>query len=230
MKKTTTVLLGILFSLSLFSQSDKHHEISLNYDDIFAKTDNNPIYFYDQYNNLIYVQSISSIPKVGIGYKYNFSNGAIRSRFMIGSSNNKSEDRSYPSTYETNLLNLTIALGYEYHMNIEKTQIFFGSDIYTGYLKNTTISTYTSGISPSATIKSTRLSETLSYGISPLIGVKYFITPALSISTEMRFMIDFREETNSSTGTSGSTTLGTKENGFETRFGPLGQISLNLHF
>jgi hypothetical protein len=65
--------------------------------------------------------------------------------------------------------------------------------------------------------------------MSPLVGVNFFITPNLSIGTEMKFMME---------GFSGKTIYEyngeeqetDKSNGFRTQFGPLGFLSFNIHF
>ncbi len=67
------------------------------------------------------------------------------------------------------------------------------------------------------------------YGISPLVGVNCFITPHLSIGTEVKFTAEAYsgKTTNEYNGQEQSEQ---STSGFRTQFGPLGFLSINIHF
>ncbi len=69
----------------------------------------------------------------------------------------------------------------------------------------------------------------ISYGVSPLVGVNFFITPNLSIGTEMKFIMEgFSSKTTNEYN--GQEQNENKSSGFRTQFGPLGFLSFNIHF
>jgi len=76
----------------------------------------------------------------------------------------------------------------------------------------------------------------LKYGISPLIGVNYFLTPNLSLGTEIKFSAtgySGKAESSFQYGEPPYLTYGDSENkfnGFRTYFGPLGYLSINIYF
>lgn len=252
----------ILFSLSVFAQNNdgttsKHNEINISFDDIFAKF---PYYYFDNTNMLLdnnnaqLMDALLNTPKVGLGYKYNFSNGAIRSKISFGTSNQTYDNSSSTSSDENptkiSFFDISGSLGYEFHINVEKTQLFTGADIFINYSKYCTTyqTTGQTGVYNPVTGNEDMVSYTntnkdtdehLGYGISPFIGIKYFISPMFSVSTEMKFFVEHYED-NSNTkytttnpndnGMDNESNPGTKYTGLNTKFGPMGQISFNIHF
>ena len=72
----------------------------------------------------------------------------------------------------------------------------------------------------------------VSIGINPLLGINIFITPHLSIGTEAKLMLEYASGKSKSftNGYDGSHESESKNSGFRTRFGPLGFLSINIHF
>jgi len=66
--------------------------------------------------------------------------------------------------------------------------------------------------------------------VNPLLGVNVFVTPHLSIGTEVKFTAEYVSGKATYESSSGSNSNDTKSSGFRTRFGPLGFLSINIHF
>ncbi len=207
------------------------HEISIVAEDIFAKPvyiEVAPIYwdylpyYYNTDNNVREVPT----PNIGLGYKFHFKNSALRAKLSLGTGSNESNGENNLTDSESSYLNLGISSGYEFHTNIERVQIFYGADIFFRYDKYDSEST---NYYETQTYKSETILKTSSYGICPILGIKYFLTSALSLSTELKYSLETYkgDMTNKYTGATDSKT---KLSGSDTRFGPLGQISINVHF
>ncbi len=82
-------------------------------------------------------------------------------------------------------LSLGIALGKEWQKQIGKYQFFYGTDIYLSYAKNDISYPQTPLSSPIWNF------ETQSLGISPLIGVKYFLNARFALSLESALNVGY---------------------------------------
>ncbi len=231
-------LLSILFFPAIIlnaqeSQSSKFkskHEISIIADNVFAKN-NASLVYTNQYGEFIgYYPSEIVLPEMGLGYKFNLQGSAIRLKLSgVYKDGTRKDDDSNYKTDET-YFSSTIALGYELHKNIGNTQFFYGLDIsmksisqkskYTRenyYLYNT--GTYTSK----------DIINYKAYGISPLLGIKLYLNPSFSLSTVLKYnVLSYNEKHVNKRSTSDEDTR-YNENGITTNFGPLGQISFNIH-
>lgn len=228
MKKLITTLF-LLSSFIIFSQEKttdeiprvNKHELSIFTENFFDK---NEIY-YSEYGPYYYNQDIDfELTKVGFGYRYHFVKSAIRSRMFFGM-NNKSEKYNETNVTESKTLNMGVALGYEFHVNKGKSQLFYGADL------NYTIKKNNNKTENSLNNNSTEYtSENIAYGVSPLFGIRYFFTPTISFSTELRFNIESFSVNSSTKYSLSSTENTTSESGMKTFFGPKGFISFNFHF
>lgn len=226
-----------LLSIAVFGQENNEgipsskHELSIVIDDIFAKT---------SYVNYPYLYSTSSLyylpayptfelntTKVGLGYKFHFKNSALRSKLSLGVRNNTTENKIDTNKTENSFLASGITLGYEFHKNIRKTQIFYGADLYVDYNKS---SSKSSNVYNSETYINESINTNMAFGISPLVGVKYFISPSISFSTELKFFIESFKNESIYKYTGNTSDNKNDTSGMNTKFGPLGQLSINIHF
>ncbi|MDA3868337.1 MAG: hypothetical protein PF489_16510 [Salinivirgaceae bacterium] len=240
--KVVIIALLVLVSNLVIAQTtdvttDSHHEISIVVDDIFAP-DVVPV-SYDYYDSYVMYYSDYALfdkytTKIGLGYKFHFGDNALRSKFSYGKNNEKIDDEDDAEMESKNMM-LNIFLGYERNVSIGKAQIFYGLDL--------NLNKYTSNLvyEDDNSFYNSKIESTgtnTGYGISPLIGVRYYITPNFSLSTEIKYSVETyrgenkyeyyefddyddyvyeREEKTTSSG-------------LNTKFGPLGQLSVNIHF
>lgn len=217
--------------------NNKKIQINIGVADIFAK---NywwySVYFTDEYGNLVLQYPFGEIikqPSLLVGFKYHLGSGALRigTNLSYNSGSLENDDlRENKNSY--NYLGAKLNLGYEWHSIFGRVNVFYGVDGSFGYINNETKSEYEYSSYPSEIYSSYK---EMIVGINPLVGVNFFITPALSIGTELKFTAEY---------TSGKLTTERdygdpqpaydelqeqKRNGFRTYFGPLGFISLNIH-
>ncbi|HEY4798262.1 MAG TPA: hypothetical protein VII99_04210 [Bacteroidia bacterium] len=92
-------------------------------------------------------------------------------------------DQLHPKNY--NETNLSLRFGLEKEVLCGKKWMFFyGSEL---FVRKDLVHT----VQPSGTDIDTEDQNTTSYGIAPLAGIKYFITPRILLSTEMNFYMSF---------------------------------------
>lgn len=236
-KRFIIPILTICFATSLYSQEEsmdyfaRKHEINLGAVNLLGTNQNDNInYYYPYYYGSMpypyYYYSVNSYqkPALGIGYKYHFKKNALRVNLNIAS--NKSEFNSNVntvngnSTKETNLW-YKFKLGYERHINFQRTQIFFGMDcLYNNW-------DYTSE-SKNSSYWSKNSNNTEGYGVSPFIGVKVFINSYLSLSAETNFQYEYYKSKRTYYYTSDPENVN-EEKGNNFSFGPIGLISINVH-
>lgn len=210
----------------------KNNEFNIVVDDIFAKT---PILYYPVYywdNSILvpyYDQSFYDIntTKVGLGYKHYFTNSGIRTKLSFGSKSDRNEYSNSGNSDEYNYLSTNFYLGYEWLLKFEKVHIFYGVEAFLNHemlmSKSTYHNNYNIQTSESNLVKN-------GYGASPLLGVKYYIAGPLSVSTEFKFNVEFYNGKTTYENSESSEVTETKNSGMKTNFGPLGQISVNIHF
>lgn len=244
----------------------KRHEINIGFANIFNRAFPESFfllysdyydfsYMYDYYPYMFQDMDFG-LQKFGMGYKFHFRKGALRSYFDIGYNNSDftDEDKSFStsssssSTYDTKtngksaVSSYTARVGYEFHKDVKSTQFFFGLDLFTQgtdykweYESRTT---YQAG-----TIRTTKYNnnrEYLALGTSPILGVKYSFNDQVSISTETRFNFSsFTEKSNYERDTYEDSSFlpritntkgNHKSDGFKIKMSPLGLFSLNVHF
>ena len=236
MKSLFLVISIFAFSLSIFAQKGvkdnftNNHEISFSIDDIFSskEIDHDPYespygYSNDLYNFFTYDLKIT---RLGFGYKYHFAKSALRSKLTFRQNKNNiikpgKEEKSDYLLYE-------LFLGYEFNKTLNKTQIFYGADLFFNYYNIN--AEYKNIAVGSESLESYKYKKT-GFGISPLIGVKYFISPMISISSEMKFIIeryngDYIMDYDAYTPDTNHKYV---FDGNHFKIGPLGNISINIH-
>jgi len=250
MKKSRIVLFCAILALSFsaFSQDkDKDYfanknEINIVIDDIFAKNHYIDAGYYVQpypgaltYYYVDYSALDITTPKIGIGYKHHFSKSAIRTKISFGMKNYVSDDTDSDAKEEYKLLNAGFNLGFEWHKNLKRVQIFYGADLFLNIHKITSEHTYLQYyyVDPYQHIEEYVTTEikykTTGYGVAPLIGIKYFIAPALSVSTEIKLMVESFKGENEYINDGVSVEDKSDISGSEMKLGPLGQVSINIH-
>jgi len=230
-----TICYGIT---NIYSQEKKpellysKQEISIVVDDLFGKQTYVSYPYFDPYYLPIYsyirILPVNvNIPKLGLAYKYHFNTSALRAKIAYGSSNSKSESIRDSSKTESSVSSMQVNLGYEFNKTFEKVQVFYGIDV---SMKISEVSSESSYIYQNETYTTENEQDYTAYGLSPLFGVKYFVTPKLSVSTEIKYTIETYEGSESSKYSGDNNKNTTNNSGTNTFFGPIGQISINFHF
>jgi hypothetical protein len=211
------------------SFSDKKTEFNIGIANIFAR----PIWDIWYYENISQSPEIYVNPqqaKITAGMKFHRPKGAFRINTGFHYSVQNMEDPDVQNDeYRTKLLISDLNLGYEWHSRLNRVTIFYGFDLFGGYQHLKTNSSFSTDFSESKT-------NIYKYGASPLVGVYYFLTKNLSLGTEVKFnAIGFSSKTASSWqyGVAPDISYGdsqSKTTGFQTWFGPLGYLSVNIHF
>jgi len=243
---------------------DKKHEISISGMNIFDNN-NEKIYYYPLYWRgpspwinwyyPYYRHTINIDNRLyGLAYKYHISKHAIRLNFYFNNSSDKEtcSNNDYPGTSDITKYNMSryrIGIGYEINKNFVRTGMYFGIDFYYDFRKEFSKSETAwkdryyndleddnNYIEVKVNNKTSNTENKTSYGIAPLIGVKYFLTPYLSFSTEARFLIenyrsneeqwyfyDHPEYGRDQTDTS-------EHNGSLAKIATVGTFSVNIHF
>ncbi len=235
----TLAFVLILSFICLYSQAQeketpkvKNNEFNIVVDDIFAKT---PVIYYPYYywDNQMFVPYYNSsyydivTTKIGLGYKHYFKNSGIRTKLSFGSNSDRSEYSGNDNSNEYNYLSANFHLGYEWLLKFGKAHIFYGAEGFVNHEKLNSESVYYNGI-----YRQTSKSKSVNtgYGASPLLGVKYYIAGPLSVSTEFKFIVEFYDGKTTYENSESPEVSETKNSGMKTRFGPLGQLSVNIHF
>lgn len=237
MKKVISIALACFLSLSITSVvkaqdvekkefNTKKTEVNIAIANVFAKNNTFPYYVYDGNTVLpyyAYYDFSNPQTKLIAGLKFHNPQGAVRLAldFNYNSRKYDNEDNSSnTSSYKT--LGTGLYLGYQWHSTFNRVNIFYGFDVTTSY----TVFSYENMVNNEDYFSK---SNEITYGIQPLVGVNFFITPNLSIGTEMKFMVE--GYSGKSTNTYNGQEQGKdKTNGFRSQFGPLGFLSLNIHF
>ena len=239
MKKTILLSLVsfVLISFSLSAQEtnyfQKKNEFNVQIDDIFAKNDLfTDLYLYDM-GSEYYVPQISYGPTLGLGYKHHFSKGAVRIKINIGTRAQKFQVQDEFDEYQDDSKFAShkerISAGYEWHSNFGRTQIFYGIDATLSFEAIGT-ETYRNANYEGADYTLESLQGTISYGGKPFLGFKYFVSPMFSISTEYHVILEGYATTNEHKNSLNDTEHKTRQTGFETKIGPMGQLTFSFHF
>ncbi len=162
--------------------------------------------------------NLTESPGLGIGYKYHLKKGAIRLNSSFNISNTDYESNNYLSTISYN--KYKIKTGYELHQNINKFQFFYGSDI-----------SYNAENEKTENSSDYFIEEkTKGYGVSPFVGLKFFINQRVSISSETNVSILFSESKQKITIINSSTqTIENSTSQTEIGLIPFGLITINFH-
>ena len=240
------------------------HEISISGMNIFDN-DKEEIYYYPFYwrgpgpwINWFYPYYSYTINKdnrlYGLAYKYHISKHALRLNFYFNNSFDKETSSNYdyplnPDITKYNISRYRIGIGYEINKNFVRTGIFFGFDFFYDFRKELNrTETFRKAyyyydpldndnyIEVKVNFKTKNTENKTSYGIAPLIGVKYFLTPYLSFSTEARFIIEnyrSNEEQwyfNDHPADGSDETYESEHIGSLSKIATVGTFSVNIHF
>jgi len=242
MKKTIliSIITVMLFNLNLIAQEkinylEKKNEFNIQVDNIFSKTQ---IYLrdYQYYENGSYINAITltNQPAIGIGYKHHFTKGAIRAKISAGTFGSVYQDQIYgQDDYEDESAFVShyenISLGYEWHSNLGRTQIFYGLDAHLS-LSFSKSSFKDDDYYYKTDYDSEVKHSSISFGAKPFLGFKFFISPQFSVSTEYHVLIENYSTKISRINTEVSDENSERIRGMRTSFGPMGQITFSFHF
>src|SRR5210317_288061 len=231
-------LIALLIGLPAIAQEtetpafyNKKIQINIGVADIFAK---NywwySVYFTDEYGNLVLQYPFGEIfrqPNLVVGFKYHLGSGALRIGTNLSYNSGSIEDDDLRETRNSySYLGAKLNLGYEWHSTFGRVNVFYGVDGSFGYTRNEIKSEYNNYSYPS---ESTSTLKESVVGINPLVGVNFFITPALSIGTELKFAAEYTTGKLNTEYIDGDpqpplydNNQEQKRSGFRTYFGPLG--------
>jgi len=248
MKKLTYALILLFFSCFLSNMINAQDEINKEFNtgktefniavsNIFSKAYWYPVYIVDNYGNIIYYTNYildnRPLPKLSIGVKFHNKKGAFRLGTSLNYRNQKvSGEDNTPEVDRVKTFLGEIYFGHEWHTTFQRINIFYGFDVTAAYNNIYDKSEY-NGQSYNST--SEYKYNGLIFGIDPLLGVNIFITKHISIGTEAKLLLEYstgksvskEETTNPYSNPSESTS---KFSGFDVSFGPLGFLSVNIHF
>ncbi len=237
-KIALSVLLSISIGVSVFAQEP---EIASSKDLYGTKTEFNigitnifadPLYdlvLYDYYDNY-YPELIPQLPGILVGMKFHSPKGAFRVNASLSYGSRKITDPDQ-SSVETNYnaFSSDLNLGYEWHSNYKRVRVYYGFDALLGYQNSKTDLVRENNDTGNGK------SNTFKYGISPLLGVNFFITPHLSVGTEVKLTaMGFSGKSESTVSydypNNYYNSYKNEFSGFQTYFGPLGFLSVNVYF
>ena len=217
--------------------NSKKFQISIGIADIFAKNNWWYSYWYaDEYGSLLYPYPDDMYyrqPNLVLGFKYHGNKGAWRLGLNSRYSSSTFEDSDGTGRkYSYSNFGLGLGLGYEWHSTFGRLNVYYGFD---ASVSHTTycVESELMGTPIVSTDKNTN--KETAYGLNPLLGINFFITPNFSIGTEVKFSAEYisgefkHEETNDNPYNPNYEESGEKRTGFRTYFGPLGFLSLNIH-
>ena len=195
-------------------------------------------YFYNGNYNLPYYPFLSATntfnaPTYELSYKYHSSTKmALRIGLDFNTSTTtfkqtSSSSSSPPFATETNgVTQFGTSIGMEMTKGEGKTQWFAGGDVFYAHFNSK--DTYTD----TGTLDVYKEGSN-AFGLSPLIGVKYYISKIISVSAESRLNIFYSSYTIDETTTdsnSYTSFYSYKGSGFNLKLNPIGHLSLNIHF
>lgn len=236
MKKAIPVILIAIYSVCFTTvvqsqETDKNEfntkktEVNIAITNVFAKNNWFPYYVYDGNLVLPYYYYGFNQPrtKLLVGFKFHNPNGAVRlgTEFNYNTRKYNKEDDGSDNSHQKSFGSGLYA-GYEWHSTFNRVNIYYGIDLSLLY------SAFTYENTVNNDDHFSKINE-IACGINPLVGVNFFITPNLSIGTEVKFTAE---------GFSGKTIYKyngqeqdkEKTSGVRTQFGPLGFLSINIHF
>lgn len=205
MKQLFIVISSLLFSLPTYSQntekfSDKRNELNLGYFNAFE---------------------LNGRGDLGIGYKRIGEKGAFRTALGMNFGKSESEYETYQS-YSTGY-EFSPRIGYEFHQWYNRIRLNYGGDVTATISKSTNEDVY-----EDPTNNRTSYYNTYEFGIRPFLGITVYLSKSISISTETYMNISFNKTTEERTYYDNTNTYDAK--GMNVGLGPLGILSVNLHF
>lgn len=227
--KNLFVSVLLFSSFALFSQETttdelpkvSKHELSIVVDDFLGKNQ----VMYSDYSSYYYnPYGQQNLTNVGLGYRFHFQKSAIRARFSLGYN---SYNYSYQGngSSESSFLQSTFSIGYELHKNMGKAQFFYGLDLLNNISNSNSISRDQSNVQQYLSS-----SKRTGYGVAPLMGIKYHFSSMISVSTELRYLIESYKQNDLTENINAVSDYMNTTSGVKTKFGPAGFLSINIHF
>ncbi|MCF8295633.1 MAG: hypothetical protein K9I34_06160 [Bacteroidales bacterium] len=218
-------LVNMAYSQDTKVFGDKTHEINLGVLSPFAYHDQVIYpYYLDAYYGPYYYNDNSYIP-VYLKYKFHFWNFAARASF--GVRYQQEENTQTPTySYENAALSTSVKVGLQYQHQLKRVQIFYGIDLYqTQYVStNESSSQYDNGSGIqyySSKYEYTRTEK----GISPFLGIQYYLNEHFSLGVESSYMIGkYMNKTQYNLD------LPSKSHGTRMQQDQVALISVNVHF
>ena len=174
------------------------------------------------------VFQLNNSNNIGLLYKRTIKNGAIRIGSSFYTSKNKTEDEKNDFMSENLHYSLSPSIGYEFHSNIKRWQVFYGVDLTFSYSYRNTETKYSDFQTIEQTVKNNN------YGTRPLVGVKYRINTWLSVATETGLAVTYHTSNTIDKGhySNPASDYEHKINrtGFSADLEPLGVVSVNFQF
>jgi len=209
--RTLSLMIAVLaFSISTYSQDQK-----------------DPVNFSEKKNEInigfFNVLDMNALQELGIGYKHSTDRGALRvaTGFTLNTENREADDYEYDNSG----FELSPRIGYEFHQNFNRLRLYYGVDFVTSFYKSVHEETFPV-IDPYETTTYTRKINQV--GLRPVLGLTVFLSKSVSLSTETYLKIMYYKTSDNQESPDGSSTSTSK--GMDVGLGPLGIISLNLHF
>lgn len=220
-------------------ETTKRHEISIGVADLFSKPDPvyySPYYAYDMALSYYpyYNYESGTSPKLALRYKFNMSKIALRAGFDFAYQDRENDSDGNELENKSSQMFTNFKLGVEFHNNYKRVQLFYGLDFF--HAISVSKSKYESnygyydenGVLQSKIIESENENRNSEFGISPLLGINYFFNENLSLGVETNYMIG--KYKNEYENTNDGETYKSWNQGINARFGPIGILSLNVHF
>ena len=237
MKKVLILSAIALFSFGLVAQDEVKYntmktEVNIAVANIFAKDSYYPVYYY--INGIEYLWfdydylKVYRSPEAIIGAKFHNPKGAIRLSASLNHRNYKTEEKGNSNNYSFNIKHsgFRINAGYEWNKTIGRLVIYYGFDLSYSHMN-----LYSKSEAESGSITENKINQN-TFGVNPLLGTNIFIFPNLSVGTEFKFFNEYLYGNIKNDYTTSYNTNTDDEDftGFNSYFGPVGFISVNLYF
>ncbi|MBI4931881.1 MAG: hypothetical protein HY841_14050 [Bacteroidetes bacterium] len=255
MKKIFSLLLVLFASTGLFAKNTTEviadstsrdtsksgnsffrHELSLGATNLsdrmfpFLYWDYFYIDYYDFSDYFFIMTNNMTVPTYGLSYKFHFRKIALRAGLDFNTDrSNLKKTKSYSSTSLTSKEEYWFSrfggrIGMEVKKDAGKTQWYAGGDLFFEYFSSKYQFTDLGIIDD---YKFTRIT----FGMSPLIGVRYYLSKIISLSAESKFNIYYNtykiDYMNTDPSPYWYIYIGS---GLSTKISPIGQIGVNIHF
>ena len=230
------IMLSVFHTQSTSQETNKSEfnlsktEVNIAVANIFAKNNLWYLMYADgEYLPLSY-DTYFVQPELIIGMKFHGKSGAFRvgTNFKYSNVTNKN-DGGKTEEYTYKNFGSALYIGYEWHKTFSRVMIYYGFDLSANYLSFHSKHKYQNSFQNSI-IQSEYTYKESAFGINPLLGLNVFITPHLSIGTEVKLSAEYVTGNTESKSSSSSIPNKDESSGFRTRIGPLGFLSVNIYF
>lgn len=215
--------------------TSKRHEIRIGGFDLTGRSfydELNEIYYYEDFYDYYYYPLYSNLSGkgYGIGYRYNLRKSAFRLSFNMNYNSgthdygaSSSDDKNFK--YSSSMMQGK--LGYERHVDVSKSQFYFGIDVLfrTSSNKYSFMDDY-----PYDPVDISSENNSTSIGGSGFAGAKYFLTKMLSLSVETSVdAVQKQNEYSRKENGIPDPEYPAKDKNFEVKFVPVAIFSVNIH-